>query len=274
MHCEGSKSGLDLVAYRRVSTEDQKDRGSSLEAQRAKMDDFASRSGHRVVEHVDDGGESAKSLDRPGFRLAISMVRSGQVQGLLVANLDRLTRHVGDLVQLVESDFLAEGGPVLLSASEPVETRTAVGRMQLYILAVVSQYQREAGVERTAGVMRYKRSKRERTGNLGFGQTVDASDPRRSKGDRPIALVESSDDLEIGWEILKMRSQGYSLQAIADELNRREIPSKRGVTRRSTGHWAKSSIHAIVQKMEAIVEQRHEDMRRELAERGFHASEG
>jgi site-specific DNA recombinase len=243
--------GLDLVGYRRVSTEDQKDRGSSLDAQKAKLEAFASAFGHKLVETIDDGGESAKSFDRPGFKRAISLLRSGVVAGILVANLDRLTRHVGDLVGLVEGDFLADNGPVLLSASEPIETRTAVGRLQIYILATVSQYQREAGVERTAGVMRFKRSRRERTGNLGFGLKLDSSDPRRSKGDRPIALVESPEDIEIAGKIRTMRDFGLSLQEIADSLNDRGIPSKRGVTKRSTGKWAKSSIHAILERAEA-----------------------
>jgi site-specific DNA recombinase len=239
-------AALDLVGYRRVSTEDQKDRGSSLEAQTDKIRAFADRLGHRLVGIVDDGGESAKTLDRPGIRRCLEMIRAGEVRGLVVANLDRLTRHVGDLVGLVESHFLEPGGPVLLSASEPIETRTAVGRMQIYILATVSQYQLEAGVERTAGVMAHKRRKSERTGNLRFGQAIDPSDPRRSKADRPIALVECVEDLATAELIRQLRGDGRSLRQIAEELNARGIPSKRGVTRRSSGRWSKSTVHEIL----------------------------
>jgi site-specific DNA recombinase len=263
---------LLLVPYRRVSTEEQKDRGASLEAQKATMEAYAARFGHTLAELVDDGGESAKSLDRPGFRRAIAQVRAGVVGGILVANLDRLTRHVGDLVGLVEGDFLADNGPVLLSASEPIETRTAAGRLQIYILATVSQYMREAGVERTAGVMKFKRSKGERMGNLGFGKEVDPSDPRRSKKDRPIALVDCPEDLENELIILGLRRDGCTLQEIANCLNNRGIPSKRGVTKRSTGRWAKSSVHAILERAEARAVEEHARMLDELGRLGFHAS--
>lgn len=264
---------LDLVAYRRVSTDDQKERGSSLEAQTAKMLAYAERLGHTLIAIVDDGGESARSLDRPGIKTCLAMLRSGEVKGLLVANLDRLTRHVGDLVELVEGDFLAANGPVLLSASEPVETRTAVGRLQIYILAVVSQYSREAGAERTAGVMRFKKTKAERTGNIRFGSKVDASDPRRSKGGLPIALVDSPEDVENGRLMLLLRRRGLTLQKIADEMNRRGIPSKRGVTRRSTGLWAKSSVHAILSREERAEAEAHAKWLAELGVRDA-ASEG
>jgi len=244
---------VDLIGYRRVSTEDQKDRGSSLEAQSDKIRAFASAHGHHLVDIIDDGGESAKSLDRPGIRRCLAMIAAGQVRGILFSNLDRLTRHVGDLVGLVESHFLEPGGPVLLSASEPIETRTAVGRLQMYILAVVSQYGRESGVERTAGIMARKRRVGERTGNLAFGKKLDPSDQRRSKAERPIALVDSDEDRDILAEILRLRVHGLSLRAIADELNARGIPSKRGVTKRSTGLWSKSTIGEILSRAESKV---------------------
>ncbi len=236
-----------LVGYRRVSTEDQAERGSSLEAQSGRIRGFvAGLPGRELVEIVDDAGESARSLDRPGLERALAMLDAGQASGLVVANLDRLTRHVGDMVHLVERHFLAPAGPVLLSASEPVETRTAVGRMQIYILATVSQYQREAGAERTAGVMRSKRRGREATGNPAFGSKLDPSDPRRSKGGRPIALVESPEDRATLSIIRRLRLEGMTLREIAADLNARGIPAKRGVTRRSTGRWSKSSVHAIL----------------------------
>jgi site-specific DNA recombinase len=243
-----SLGSLRLVGYRRVSTEDQKDRGSSLEAQSEKIRAYCLAFGHELVDLIDDGGESAKSLDRPGLKSCLNLLGRGLAEGILVANLDRLTRHVGDLVGLVETWFLADGGPVLLSCSEPIETRTAVGRLQIYILATVSQYAREAGAERTAGVMRRKRSTRERAGNLAFGTMLDPSDPRRSKQDRPIALIECPEDRANEATILRLRSDGLTLRAIADELNARGIASKRGVTRKSTGRWSKSTVAEILHR--------------------------
>lgn len=199
------------------------------------------------MEVIEDGGESAKSMERPGLQRCLALMRAGAARGLLVFHLDRLTRHVGDLVGLVESTFVEPDGLLLLSVSQPIETRTAVGRMQIYILAVVGQYQREAGVEQTASIMRSKRSHSERTGNLRFGQRVDPDDPRRSKkSDRPIALVPCQEDIDTEAVIRGLRSEGLSYRAIAAALNDLGIPGKRGITMRSTGLWSKSSVHEIL----------------------------
>ena len=45
---------------------------------------------------------SAKTLDRPGLRRALGMLRNGEAAALLVAKLDRLTRSVRNLGKLVE----------------------------------------------------------------------------------------------------------------------------------------------------------------------------
>jgi DNA invertase Pin-like site-specific DNA recombinase len=49
-----------------------------------------------------DAGESAKSLDRPGLKRALGMLKAGDAEALLVVKLNRLMRSVVDLGTLVE----------------------------------------------------------------------------------------------------------------------------------------------------------------------------
>ena len=65
------------VAYLRVSTEKQADKGVSLEAQRAKVEAYASLYDLELVEIIVDAGESAKTLARPGLQTALGMLKSG-----------------------------------------------------------------------------------------------------------------------------------------------------------------------------------------------------
>ena len=58
-----------------------------------------------LAEIIVDAGESAKSLDRPGLQRALSMLKAGEAEALLVVKLDRLTRSVVDLGTLVERYF-------------------------------------------------------------------------------------------------------------------------------------------------------------------------
>jgi hypothetical protein len=57
-----------------------------------------------------DGGESAKSLSRPGMARLRAMVDEGEVKAVIIAKLDRLTRSVKGLCTILER-FERRGGP-------------------------------------------------------------------------------------------------------------------------------------------------------------------
>jgi site-specific DNA recombinase len=207
------------VAYLRVSTDKQADRGVSLEAQRAKVDAYAALFELDVVEVVIDAGASAKTLARPGLERALGMLRSGAADALLVVKLDRLTRSVRDLGALVDRYF-ASGRWALLSVSEQIDTRSAAGRLVLNVLASVSQWEREAIGERTADAMRHKAEQGEFCGGgTPYGYRVSADG----------ALLES-DPVEqaVLTEARELRAAGLSLRAIAAELDRRGFQSRKG----------------------------------------------
>ena len=58
--------------------------------------------GAELVDIVVDGGESAKSMKRPGLERILTLVEGGKVDAVVVAKLDRLTRSVKDLCSLLE----------------------------------------------------------------------------------------------------------------------------------------------------------------------------
>src|SRR5579872_6644910 len=93
---------MKTLGYVRVSTDRQADQGVSLEAQEAKIRAMATVQGVELHEVIVDGGESAKSLNRPGMERLLSMVNAGEVKAVIIAKLDRLTRSVKDLCSLLE----------------------------------------------------------------------------------------------------------------------------------------------------------------------------
>src|ERR1700687_1437154 len=145
-------SNTRAVAYLRVSTEKQADKGVSLDAQRAKVEAYAQLYEVDLVEVIVDAGVSAKTLDRPGLGKALGMLKTRQAEALLVVKLDRLTRSVVHLGQLVE-DYCADGKWPLLPVGEQIDPRSAAGRLVLNVLASVSQWEREAIGERTAAAV-------------------------------------------------------------------------------------------------------------------------
>lgn len=205
------------IAYCRVSTQSQADRGVSLEAQRAKVEAYSALYDLDVVEVIVDAGVSAKTLDRPGLTKALGLLRSGKADALLVVKLDRLTRSVRDLGELVERYF-APGKAALLSVGEQIDTRSAAGRLVLNVLASVSQWEREAIGERTAAAMAHKAACGEYTGGEApFGYAV-------AEG----KLVEIDHEQAIVGEARRLRAMGRSLRAVAAELDRAGLRARNG----------------------------------------------
>lgn len=93
---------MRAVGYVRVSTDKQADRGISLDAQVEKVRAMATLHSAELVKTISDAGESAKSLDRPGMQRVLEMVRARSINMVIVAKLDRLTRSVRDLADLLE----------------------------------------------------------------------------------------------------------------------------------------------------------------------------
>lgn len=197
------------VAYIRVSTEKQADKGVSLEAQEAKIRAYAELYSLDLAEVIVDAGVSAKTLERPGLARALEMLRTGAVRALLVVKLDRLTRSVRDLGTLVEDYFGDLEGPALLSVSEQIDTRTAAGRLVLNVLGAVSQWEREAIGERTSAAMRHMAEQGAYVGGaprFGFRLAADGR------------LEAQEGEQTVIREARALRAAGLSLRAVARRL--------------------------------------------------------
>ncbi|MDQ3298954.1 MAG: recombinase family protein [Myxococcota bacterium] len=204
-----------------MSTDKQADHGVSLEAQRAKVEQYASLYDLDLVVIEVDAGESAKSLNRPALTRALAMLKTGQAEALLVVKLDRLTRSVRDLCDLVDGYF-RDGKRALMSVGEQVDTRSAAGRMMLNMLTVIGQWEREAIGERTSAAMQHKASKGEFTGGTApYGFEL---------GDDGATLVQVADEQAVIAEVRSLRSAGLSLRKVAKSLDARGIRARSGRT--------------------------------------------
>jgi site-specific DNA recombinase len=208
---------MRAIGYVRVSTDKQADRGVSLEAQQEKIRAMAVVHGAELIDVVVDAGESAKHLDRPGMGRVLQMVRAGTVDTVIVVKLDRLTRSVRDLADLLE--LFTRRGVSLVSVAESLDTSSASGRLVLNIMVSVSQWEREAIGERTRDAMRHKSAKLEFVGNAPYGYRL-AADKRHVEaepGEQAVLL-----------RIQRLRKNGKSLRKIADQLNRQGLRTRAG----------------------------------------------
>lgn len=225
----------NAIGYVRVSTEEQADGGVSLDAQRAKLEQYAALYGLTLTEVVVDAGKSAKSLDRDGLTRALAALAGGSADALLVAKLDRLTRSVRDLGTLVESYF-ADGKAALLSVAENIDTRSASGRLVLNILGSVAQWEREAIGERTSEALAQVRAEGVRLGGeaLGWKRTAEMdADGRR-------VAVEVPEEAATLARVRALRGEGKTLRDIAATLTAEGRPTKKG------GRWQAETVRLIL----------------------------
>jgi len=208
-----------VVGYVRVSTDKQADHGISLEAQTAKVKEYAQLYELELVEVIEDAGASGKTLDRPGLQRALLMLKRGEAEAIVVAKLDRLTRRVVNLGELVERYFV-DGRWALLSVNEQIDTRSAGGRLVLNVLVSVAQWEREAIAERTSAALRHKASMGEFTGgDTPYGHQLAADGEH---------LEPNEDEQRVLQEARRLRQRKLSLRAVARALDARGMRSRTG----------------------------------------------
>jgi site-specific DNA recombinase len=208
---------MKTVGYVRVSTDKQADRGVSLDAQAEKIKAMAVVHNAELVDIIVDGGESAKSLQRPGMEKLLELVDGKKVQAVIIAKLDRLTRSVKDLCELLER--FERRGVALISVAESLDTSSAAGRLVLNIMTAVSQWEREAIGERTRDAMSHKRSNGERVGNIRFGYRLGADGKHVEPDPTEQSVLE---------EIGRLRQSGRTMRGIAAALNHGTLRTRRG----------------------------------------------
>lgn len=129
------------VAYCRVSTEEQAAEGFSIAGQTERLKAYADLHDLGEVTVILDPGKSGKNLDRPGLQQLLQMVNDGNVSHVLIWRLDRLSRNLGDLVEL--ADLFGNCGVALHSFAEKIDLSSATGRMFYNILGSFAQFYRE-----------------------------------------------------------------------------------------------------------------------------------
>ena len=134
--------------YIRVSTEDQAREGFILGEQEEKLRQLCEFKEYQIFKVYQDAGISAKDMEhRPGFQQMMDDMRKGKINYIVAYKLDRVTRSVRDLEQLIEE--LEKYNCYLICERDDVNTSTANGRFFVRMLTVLSQLEIEVVSERT-----------------------------------------------------------------------------------------------------------------------------
>jgi DNA invertase Pin-like site-specific DNA recombinase len=171
--------------------------------------------GWKLVEVVSDRDEGG-TLGRRGLRYALERIADGHAHGLVVSDLQRISRSIIDLGALMA--WFRDADATLIALDLDIDTSTAEGRHVAATLIALSaqEHQRIA-----TGTRR----------GLAKGRAGGRPKGRPAVSDRP-ELVE---------RIAAMRAANMTLRAIADRLNDEGVPTPRGGKQ-----WRPSSIQAAL----------------------------
>ena len=218
---------MTWAIYSRVSTTDQADKGVSLESQLLACRSFAVARGWTVGEEVTDPGASGSSLKRPGMQVLVEKIRRREVSGVIVWRLDRLTRSIRDLLDLLA---LAGDQVGIVSVTESLDTTTPMGRFTTHLLGIIAQWERETIGARTSSAMKHIRER----GFYSGGRKPPAGCIVVADGERK--RLVAGPDAELVRPIWSQVLGGASLRQVADHLRAAGIP----------GTWTPSAARILL----------------------------
>jgi DNA invertase Pin-like site-specific DNA recombinase len=205
------------IGYARVSTDAQGERGLGMDAQREAIRNACATRGWTLKTiHTDvKGGLDANG--RQGLSNALGEVDTGQAQALIVARLDRLARSVFDGSEILRR--AQKNKWHLVVADLGLDTTTPMGQFGAHILLAAAELERAMISERTKDALAALKAR-----GVKLGQP-------------PGNYLVPQETRELIWHL---RKSGKSLQAIAREVNSRDLRTAKGK------RWTADSVRKVV----------------------------
>jgi DNA invertase Pin-like site-specific DNA recombinase len=207
------------VAYYRVSTSRQGKSGLGLKAQQAAARNYCALNGYTLLQEIQEI-KSTRKL-RPGLLEALALCRKSKAT-LIVTRLDRLGRDVEQIAGIVKS-----------SVEIIVTDNPHANRFTIHILAAVAEEQRRTISINTRDALQAAKRRGRRLGKNG----INLSKANKKNADEFARKMKPL--------IEQLKKEGFTtLRAIAEELNRRKIP-----TFRKGSQWHATSLHNLLKRL-------------------------
>lgn len=169
-----SAGPLRVALYIRVSGEEQKIKGLSLEAQQERLEEYARNQGWIVVGTYIDAAKTARKdmRKRSEFQKMINSVKRDEIDLLLFCRLDRWFRSVADYYKIME--ILQAHHCDWKTTDEEYDTSTANGRLYINVKLSIAQNEADICSERISVVFDSKvQHGTVVSGNCPFGYVVN-----------------------------------------------------------------------------------------------------
>lgn len=218
-----------FVSYYRVSTQQQGRSGLGLEAQELAVGNHLNGGNWELIASFTEIESGKDHTNRPKLLEALALCRKHKAT-LIIAKLDRLSRNVAFISNLMESniEFIACDFPT-------------ANRLTLHILAAVAEHEREMISKRTVEALAASKSR---------GRKLGWSIPSRTDGEAARAKGRAYRQAKANQYasniqpiINQIQASGVTtLVGVAGALNARGIKSPRG------GQWYASTVRNQIKR--------------------------
>jgi len=223
---------IRVAIYTRVSSQEQAEKGTSLESQAEQLETFCKGQGWEIFNQYTDPGFSGKDDKRPGLESLRRDAKAGYFEKVIVWRLDRLARNLR-LILGLEAE-LREHNIGLFSMKEMVDTSTPIGRTVFQVLGLTAEWERESIRERTqTGHLQRMKEGCWANGPAPYGYDYNKDTKH---------LVINENEAPIIRKIYDQYASGKSLSAIANQLNK-ELVHPRSKTGRG---WHSTGIRQVL----------------------------
>ena len=203
--------------YVRVSTDDQRDNGYSIDLQLRMIKEYCEKNEYDIVDVYNDTGHSGKDLMRPEMQRLLKDIKSKKIDKLVAIKVDRLTRNNYDGFWLL--NYCEEHDVKIELILEPYDVSTANGEMIFGMNLVFGQRERKEIGARTKRAMEEMALEHIHPSKAPYGYIRN-----KETGHLEVEPVEA----EVVKEIFELCKQGNSTRSIATIMKDNNAYLKQG----------------------------------------------
>ena len=219
---------MRCAVYVRVSTDDQRDNGYSIDSQLRMIKEYCEKNDYSIIDVYNDAGHSGKDLMRPEMQRLLADIKSKKIDKLIAIKVDRLTRNNYDGFWLL--NYCEEHDVKIELILEPYDVSTANGEMIFGMNLVFGQRERKEIGARTKRAMEEMALEKIHPSKAPYGYIRN-----KETGHLEIEPIEA----QVVKEIFELCKQGKSTRNIATIMKDNNAYLKQG-------KWASDRVYKIL----------------------------
>ena len=214
--------------YVRVSTDDQRDNGYSIDSQLRMIKEYCEKNNYDIVDVYNDAGHSGKDLMRPEMQRLLKDIKSHKIEKIVAIKVDRLTRNNYDGFWLL--NYCEEHDVKIELILEPYDVSTANGEMIFGMNLVFGQRERKEIGARTKRAMEEMALEKVHPSKAPYGYTRNVE-----TGHLEVEPIEA----QVVKRIFELYKNSSSIRSIANTLNEEKAYLKQG-------KWNSDKVYKIL----------------------------